>query len=248
MSGRRILLSAVIAVLTLTALLAIAILLFGSFGETEGRILGTTLLLAVFGLLALPSVILLDQRRLPGLAVPGVVLAAAGFGLATAGMWIVDPPTAVGKLTVTVVAFTLAAAQTAALAARRREAEPRSLRLLFAGSTALAFLLAAVGSAAVWAEVDSQLFARIYGAGIVLDVLLVALQPVLALLRRPQRAYVLRLRLDEAGELAVTVEASSLARAAARAIEEAEGAGRAVLGVEMVNGRPGSATPAAGAR
>ena len=94
MSGRRILLSAVVAVLTLTALLAIAILLFGSFGETEGRILGTTLLLAVFGLLALPSVILLDQRRLPGLAVPGVVLAAASFGLATAGMWIVDPPTA----------------------------------------------------------------------------------------------------------------------------------------------------------
>ena len=66
MSTRRLLLSAVAAVLTLTALLAIGILLFGRFGETEGRILGTTIFLALFGLLSLPAAILLDQKRLAG--------------------------------------------------------------------------------------------------------------------------------------------------------------------------------------
>ena len=237
MSTRRLLLSAVAAVLTLTALLAIGILLFGRFGETEGRILGTTIFLAAFGLLSLPAAILLDQKRLPRLAALLFALSVAGFALATAGVWIGDPPEAFGKLTVTAIAFGLAAAQTGALAARRREDDTRPLRLLFAGSTGLAFVLAAVGSAAVWVEVDSQLFLRVFGAAVVLDVLLVALQPVLALLRRPQRQYVLHLRLDENGELDVTVEASSLAHAAARAIDDAEHAGAAVVAVEVVDGR-----------
>jgi len=236
MSTRRLLLSAVAAALTLTALLAIGILLFGRFGETEGRILGTTIFLAAFGLLSLPAAILLDQKRLPGLAALLFALSLAGFALATAGSWIGDPPEAFGKLTLTVIAFGLAAAQTGALAARRREDDTRLLHLLFAGSTALAFVLAAVGSAAVWVEVDSQLFLRIFGAAVVLDVLLVALQPILAL-RRPQQRYVLHLRLDEEGELDVTVEASRLARAAARAIDDAEQAGAVVAAIEVVDGR-----------
>jgi MFS family permease len=237
-SRRRLLLSTVAAVLTLAALLAIGILLFGRFGETEGRILGTTIFLAGFGLLSLPAAILLDQARLPGLAALVIALSVAGFALATAAIWIGDPPEALGNLTVTVIAFGLAAAQTAALAARRREGDGRGLRLLYAGSTALAFVLAAVGSTAIWAEVDSQLFLRTFGAAVVLDVLLVALQPLLALLRRPQHRYVLRLRLDEERELEVAVEASRLSRAAARAIDDAERAGAAVVAVEVVDGRP----------
>ena len=236
MSTRRLLLSAVAAVLTLTALLAIGILLFGRFGETEGRILGTTIFLALFGLLSLPAAILLDQERLPGLAAFLFALSVAGFALATAAIWIGDPPEAFGKLTATVIAFGLAAAQTGALAARRRGDDTRLLRLLFTGSTALAFVLAAIGSTAIWGEVDSQLFLRTFGAAVVLDVLLVALQPVLAL-RRPQRRYVLHLRLDEAGEVDVTVEASRSAGPAARAIDEAERAGAAVVAVEVVDGR-----------
>jgi hypothetical protein len=236
MSTRRLLLSAVAAVLTLTALLAIGILLFGRFGETEGRILGTTIFLAAFGLLSLPAAILLDQKRLPGLAALLFALSVAGFALATTASWIGDVPEAYGKLTATVVAFGVAAAQTGALAVRRREDDTLPLRLLFAGSTALAFVLAAVGSAALWVEVDSQLFLRIFGAAVVLDVLLAALQPVFAL-RRPRGRYVLHLRLDKEDELDVTVEASRLARAAARAIADAEHGGRVVVAIEVVDGR-----------
>jgi hypothetical protein len=229
-------------VLTLTALLAIGILLFGHFGEIEGRILGTTIFLALFGLLALPAAILLDQERLRGLVVLLFALSAAGFALATAGIWIVDPPEVVGKLTATVIVFALAAAQTSALALRRRENDGLGLRLLFAASTGLAFVLAAVGSTAIWLEVNSQLFLRTVGAAVVLDALLVALQPVLALLRRPQRPYALHLRLEEDGELDVTVEASRLARAAARAIDDAERAGAAVVAVEVAHAHPEATT------
>ena len=102
-------------------------------------------------------------------------------------------------------------------------------------------MLAAVGSAAVWVEVDSQPFLRVFGAAVVLDVLLVALQPVFALLRRPQRRYGLHLRLDEDGELDVTVEASRLSRAAAQAIDDAEHGGAAVVSIEVVDGRFDSA-------
>jgi MFS family permease len=237
MSRRRILLSAVAAVLTLTALLAIAILLFGRFGDTEGRILGTTLFLALFGLLSLPAAVLLDQERHGRLAALVLTLAVAGFALATTGIWIGDPPTALGKLTGTVIALGVASTQTAALAARRRETDPDSVRMLFVTSTVLGYALAAAVSVAVWAEAESQLLARLLGASVVLDVLLVSLQPVLALLRRPQRRYVLHLRLDESGELDIAVEASTLSQAAARAIDEAEEAGREVVAVEVVDGR-----------
>ena len=240
MNRRRFLLTAVAAVLTLAAVLAIGTLLFGRFGDTEGRILGTTLLLAAFGLLSLPAAILLDQGRGPRLAALLLGLAATGFALATAGIWSGGLPATFGKLTGTVVAFGLATTQTAALTARRHERDLHRVHRLFAASTVLVFTLASVGSAAVWVEVDSQLFARLFGAGVVLDVLLVTLQPVLALLQRPQRRYLLHLRLDDARELDVAVDGNSLARAAARAIDDAEEAGRAVVAIEVVDGRSGT--------
>jgi hypothetical protein len=233
-SRRRILLSAVAAALTLTALIAIAVLLFGRFGETEGRILGTTLLLAACGVLALPGAILLDQERLSLLVALLFGLALAVLGFAAAGIWIGELPVVLGKVSATLVALALATSQTSALAARRHEHDVLSVRRLFTASTLLVYALAAGGSAAVWAELDSQLFVRLFGAGVVLDVLLVTLQPVLALLRRPQRRYLLHVRVDDAGELDVTVEASSLSRAAARAIERAEADGRRVLALELV--------------
>jgi hypothetical protein len=56
-------LTAVAVSLVATALLAIVILLFGSFGETEGRILGATMMLTGYALVALPAGFLLDQSR-----------------------------------------------------------------------------------------------------------------------------------------------------------------------------------------
>jgi Ala-tRNA(Pro) deacylase len=174
-------LTTVAGALVVTALLAIAILLFGELGRTEGHILATTFLLAAFGLLAVPGAILIDQRRASALALASLGLCATGFALGTATTWAGEPPDALDKLTGTVVTFALAAGQTAALTARRRDADPPAVRMLATAATVAAAVLAGTAATAIWLEPDAELVARLFAAGLVLDVLLVALVPVTAL-------------------------------------------------------------------
>ena len=216
MTGRRSLLLAVASLLTASAALAIAILLFGNFGETEGRILATTALLAAHGLLALPGAILLDQRRLRPLAAFVLALAASAATVNVASVWTEDPPAAVGKTSATLLAFLVASTQTAALTARRR-GRPRAL---FFASTADAFVVATTLAVVVWAEIDSESVARVLGALVVLDVLLVALQPILSRARRG----------ISVTRLAVTKDAAAETVEAIRVIERQ---GRRVVRVEI---------------
>lgn len=230
--SKRILLFAVVTALSTTALLAIGILLLGDFGEREGRILATTALLAAYGLLALPAGFLFDQRRLRGLAATVLVLAATGFAFAVAAVW-TGPPDELGKALATITAFGVASTQTAALAARRREQDPKAVRRLFAASIALALVLAAMVTAAAWGEiVDNSAYYRILAAVAVLDVLMVALQPLLALTRPVGAAYRLRVFVEPGEMIETTVEAPDLASAAARAIRTIERGGRQVTSLE----------------
>lgn len=230
--GKRALLRAIVASLTATALLAIGILLFGHFGETEGRILMTTMLLAGYGLLALPAGFLFDQERLTRLAWTVLALASAGFTFSAALVWSGDdPPEELAKTAGTIAAFAFASTQIAALAARRRERDSRSVQRLFRASTALVLVLALMAAAAAWAEIDSQVYYRTLGAGVVLDVLLVALQPILAVARRVPTAHRVRILVEGGGEVETTVEAPDFASAAAKAISTTERDGSRVLGV-----------------
>ena len=87
MSGKRILLLGVAGLLSATALLAIAILVVGHFGSTQGKILGSTALLAGYGLVALPAAVLLDQGRSRMLGLATASLAAVGAAVALAAIW-----------------------------------------------------------------------------------------------------------------------------------------------------------------
>lgn len=231
-TGKRILLFAIAASLSATALLAIGILLLGDFGEREGRILATTALLAAYGLLALPAGFLFDQRRLRELGATVLVLASTGFAAAAAAVWTSSPPDELGNTVATITAFAVASTQTAALAARHRAQDPSSVRRLFAASTALALLLAAMLTAGAWAEIDSSAYYRILAAFAVLDVLIVALQPILALMRPVGAAYRLRIFVEPGEVVETTVEAPDLGSAAARAIRTIERSGREVTGLE----------------
>ena len=179
-SGKRIVLLTVAGLLSVSALLAIGILLVGHFGRTEGRILAATALLAGYALLALPSTILLDQGRSRRLAVGGLALAAAGASLALAAVWTNNPSDAVGKAVGTVTAFAFASAQASALAACRRERDPSSVRRLLALANALAPALAAMFTVLLWAQIEQDSYFRLLAALVVLDLLVVALQPLLA--------------------------------------------------------------------
>ncbi len=231
-SGRRILLLAVAGLLSASALLAIGILLAGHFGETESRILATTALLAGYGLVGLPSTILLDQGRARRLAYGGLALAAGGAALALAVVWS-NGSDRLGKTLATVTVLALAAAQVAGLTARRRTDDPTSVRRLFAASCALAAVVAAMVATALWGEIEGDGYFRILAALVVLDLLVVALQPILARARPAVGLHRLRVTVADGETLELDVEGRDLAAAAAKAIRAQEQGGRRVLRLEV---------------
>ena len=129
LSRRRGLLLAVAALLTVSALIAVVILLFGTSGALEGRILRTTALLAGYGVVVLPATMLLDEGRGRVLAPAMFTLAAAGAALALAVNWMDDPPLTLGKAAGTVAVAAVAGAQISALLLLRRDSGQRIVRL-----------------------------------------------------------------------------------------------------------------------
>lgn len=230
-SRQRLLVGAIVASLVVTAAVAIGILLFGEFDETEGRILATTAFISIASLLSLPGGVLLDQQRLPALAWTTIGLAVAGFCLATAGLWADDET--LGKLAGSVAAAAVAATQTAALAVRRRETDPRAVDRLFAAATGAVVAVAGLVVGAIWAQPDSEAYVRALAALAVANVLLVVLQPVL---RRGGGGPAERVRLTfEDGTTAeLEVAAADFADAAARAIRRAGRDGKRVQAVERL--------------
>ena len=226
-TGSRALLLAVAALMSAAAALAIGILLLGDFGDTEGRVLATTFLLAAFGALAVPAAILWDQRRLPVLAGLVVVLAALGATLNTVAVWWEGAGDQLGKTIGTVMVFLVVTVVTAALAARPRHR-------LFLPSVALGCLAATMATVAIWAETESSPYLRLLGALVVLDVLLVALQPVLLRLRRAQAERRLRIADTSGQTIDVAVRSASLADAVASAIRSVESEGGHVRTIEVL--------------
>jgi FtsH-binding integral membrane protein len=236
-SAKRVVSIGVVVALCATAGLAIAILLFSEFDRTQGRILGSTALIALAGLLVLPAGILFDQRRAVRLARAHVVLSVAGCTLALVAIWSDKPPDALGKAVATVIAFTLASTQAAALTARRTERDRPSVRRLYTISLALAAVAASMVAVAAWAQIDRELYFRVLGAVVVADALAVALQPILARTGRTRTVHRLRLLIEPGGERTVEVEASSFAAAAAKAIAAVERNGTRVRRIERVASR-----------
>lgn len=232
-SRRRLLLLGVAALLCASALLAIGILLLGRFGRTEGRILGTTALLAGYALVSLPAAMLFDRRRLTGLATAIVVLAVAAAALATWATWSNNPGESLGKSVGTATIVLVATVQTAALELRRGARDPGSVRILFAASIGLAALVATLLTIALWSNDVGSAYARALGSLVVLDLLVAALQPILARARPEQPAWSFRLRLEGGGTADLTVEAPDLSAAAAKALRAAESGGRRVSALEL---------------
>lgn len=240
--GKRVLVLAVAVLLSASALLAIGILLIGHFGESEGRILATTALLAGYGLVALPSTILLDQERFRRVAAAGLALAAVGASLALAAVWSGEPPDELGKAGGTATALALASGQWSALAARRRERDSALVRRLFALSFVLAAVAAAMFTALLWAQIERETYVRLLAALVVFDLLVVALQPILARARPVGALHRLRIVVEPGGTVVMNVEAADLAAAAAKAIRALERDGRRVLRIEVERSSRGRKT------
>lgn len=235
MRRRRLLLLGVATLLSASALLAIGILLVGRFGHTEQRILGTTMLLAGYGLLALPSVVLLDQGRFRRLAQAGLVASAVAAGLAVASIWGASGGDTLGRLVGTATVTAIAIAQAAALAARRQAGDPVVVRRLFTASCVLAVAGAAVATALLWANPRNGVYPRLLGALVILDLLVVALQPILARARPAEEEHRFSVALSTGERVEISIVGGEVATAAAKAIRAAERSGGHVVRLDVAS-------------
>jgi hypothetical protein len=236
-SGKQIVLLVVAGLLSVSGAIAIGILLFGDFGQTEGRVLATTGLLAAYGVLALPAAMLVDRGRLPALAVLVLALALAGASLAVSAVWTSSPPDALGNAVGTVTASLVASAQVSALVLRRPERDRTLIRWLFAMSSVLAVVVAAMFTLLLWAEIESERYGRVLAAVVVLDLLAVALQPTLSRARPKATVIPLQLLLESDEIRDIEVLAPDLAAAAAKAIRQIEREGHHVVRLEVADMR-----------
>lgn len=232
MTRKRVLLLTVALLLSISAVLAIAILLIGRFGSTEGRILGSTALLAGFGLVALPSVVLLDKEQARRLALAGVVSAVLASVLALVGIWSHSSSDTLGRTVASAAVVAVAFSQLCALTARRATGDPPTVRRLFAASCATAALATILAVSFVWSNPQGSIASRVLGAVVVLDLLLVALQPILAR-ARPGVVHRFEVVLVSGERIPVSVSGGDLSSAAARAIRAVEGQRGSVVELDV---------------
>jgi len=179
-SWKRLLLIGALASLSITAALAIVLLLFGDLGPTEGRILGTTLAISIYSLLALPGTILVERRVAVQLGWATIVLAVVAFVAAVVAIWEVLDEEPGWKLAGIATALAAAGTQVSALTTRRRRDDSPWVRRVYVVACGLAVVLAALVIVAILAEIeDAETFYRVLGALAVLNVFLIVLQPLL---------------------------------------------------------------------
>lgn len=178
-----------IASLAAGGLLAAGILLFGRFGETEEKIVGTTLLLGLFSFLGLASSLRMRQRGHVWLGIVGVTAAAAAFLLSVIGMWAEIDAAGFGKA----AASAMLAAGASGLASLLMVVRPAAPLVTWTFRVTLGLLVVAAVMAELlilWAPdlSEGDLFLRILGAAAILAALGGILTPILnwVIRRRPR--------------------------------------------------------------
>src|SRR5439155_15778815 len=107
MSLRRIFLLGAATLVSVAALVAIAAILNGDFGDTEGKIFATLATAFVAGSTAIAGIACLERGVSRAFGLLGVVLAAGGFLLWTDQIWQEHDSTRYWKLLGLILAWTL---------------------------------------------------------------------------------------------------------------------------------------------
>src|SRR5688572_20751318 len=175
----RALLLMAIAALSLAALAAIVILLFGSFGETEGKILLTVLAIAGYSLTGLAATTALGRAPL-WLGPTGLGVSAVGFVLAVSLIWTTPEGSLLGRLMGTFFVLAVAIAHAALLLLLTRHVGEKSVliarRATLVASSVLSVMII-VPMLSAWEPAAG--YFRLLGAVAVLAVLGTLLVPIL---------------------------------------------------------------------
>jgi hypothetical protein len=182
---RRVALRLFFASVGLNAALAIYALLAGAFGDTEGKILMTSLCVTGAVMLAIACEPAHERGQLGVLPRVGQAAAIAGFALVAASVWIEPERDWVGQTvgTLLVIACAIALLSLLALAALA----PR-FRWTFTATVALGATLTALAISAIWGQWDNEWFWRWFGVVAVALAAFTVVTPVIHRLSRKELA------------------------------------------------------------
>jgi hypothetical protein len=173
---RRVFLVVAVGSITLGAILGVTALLWGGFGETEGKVLATSLLVTLASGLSLAAVPALDAGRLWVIPHAGIAGAVVGSLILITGVWEEFDPEWLPKLGVSFVVPAAAAALASLLSAWELPGRAGVLPTIVDG---VATLAAGMVVAGIWGELDSSVYWRVFGVVAVLLAAGILVIPVL---------------------------------------------------------------------
>ena len=182
---RRLALRVFFASVALNAALAIYALLAGDFGETEGKILFTSLSVTGAVILALACEAARERGRLGPLPRIGAAAGAGGFALLVAGIWTEPSGNWLGQLAGSLLTVAGAVALLSLLALATLA--PR-FRWTFTVTAALAALFGSLLVSGIWGEWESEWYWRWFGVVAVALAAFAIVVPALHRLSRRQLA------------------------------------------------------------
>ncbi len=164
---KRAFLRTFIATMVASASVGIYILLVGRVGETEARILLTTLTISYFSVTSLACAAAFEQKKGGLMAPAGLVVSAVGFVVFMPGIWVQNYDwDAYGKLMAILGIFAFSLGQACLLALVPLG---RPVRWIFFAVVAVIFALASLISAMIIFEPHDEWFPRIMGVLGILD-------------------------------------------------------------------------------
>jgi hypothetical protein len=187
--AKRLFYGVLIASLCLIALIAIAAILGGDFGETEARVVGTVLGIAVYSATSFAQVPLLERRPdLAWLAWCGIAASAIGFVVVVSAIWSESDSSGTWRSATIFLVIAVSLANTAVLISRRRPGDGPAVRMVL-GLTIGAVATLALLLIAELSEhgTHGESFYRLLGVVAVLWVLGMLLLPILRKAEATQR-------------------------------------------------------------
>ena len=183
-TGTRLAVITMLASLVISAAIGSIIVLKGDFGDTEGRLLGTTLSLAIFTVLAIPSTVQLGRGNFSMLSSFGMGSSVVAFSLIVAAIWSDGTFESIllTKLMVTFGVIAFASNHTALLLLVSRATTLIWITLI--STIIVLVVIAAMLTISVWVENMPNELARFLTALAILDVLGSLGVPLLSKLKR----------------------------------------------------------------
>jgi len=158
------------------AALAILALLGGGFGDTQWKILLSSMLVTAAAAVAMASAVPLHAGRLGLIPWVGIGASAVGFGMVILGVWADDSWDGAFKIALSLVITAVVIGLIGLIDGARVRA---GHRWVVAASQGLAAFAGALLIAAVWGEIDNSIFWRATGITLVLTAAGVVSVPVL---------------------------------------------------------------------